>query len=271
MKKVERTFHGTTRSYPIYTKTEADGRGIDYVYWKEVTDEGAWVISDDEWVCQVIRVNGPYKNSAGVESRQVVLPYCRRFTTGASRIVFEDYYGKGDYSSPTPDGWIDRELRSKRARRVIRFYSVLLMKKGRVPEKDLEVLGRIYRPDQKEPAATLKRLLRQKKTKKMVQEELIKLLSENDITPQYVIEGYKEVLEEAKKHGQLSVAKKTLDTFAEMVNLAPDKRYLQGALPKGGVDDDELVGFLESEKTEVVDEDPDSDFIDAEEADDEQL
>lgn len=262
MKKVKRTYKGETKNHPVYTQEEADNKGIEYVYWKEATEAGQWALSDDKWVAEVLGINGPYQHQSGRESKQIVLPYCRMFDGASSTIVFEDFYGKGDYSTSSPTTWDVKEGQKNRTKRVIRLYASLLLEKGRVPEKDMKKLGFLWRPDEKIPSASFKKLLRKKSIKKMVQEELTKMLTDQQITPEEVVKRYNELYSDAKTRGQLGVAKGVLDTFKEMLNLVPDKRNLQGALPEGGESDDELIGILESERTEVVNEDHDAEFLD---------
>lgn len=40
----------------IYTKAEADKKGIRYLHWKSLPDKGDWVITDDDYVLQVLGV-----------------------------------------------------------------------------------------------------------------------------------------------------------------------------------------------------------------------
>lgn len=59
MLQVERRFTGKAVRYFIYTKEEADNLGMEYTYWRDVdetTPINSWVITDDDFVFQVIRI-----------------------------------------------------------------------------------------------------------------------------------------------------------------------------------------------------------------------
>lgn len=263
MKHVRRTYKGETKQHPIYPLAEFDREDVDEViYWKQADKAGQWVRTDDDYVCEVLGVNGPYKRSSGKgQTIQLVLPFCRMFVNDAASINFEEFYGKGNYNSMSPTSWIEDELKRKRTVRVIRLYASILLKKGRVDEATMKRLGKLYRPNQELPGATFKRLLKKKKTKQMVQDELHRLLSENDVTPDEVIKGYKKTLEKAYKAQQLGVAKGIWDNFRDMLDMMPQKGS-SNKLTDGGADED-LIGMLEAEKTEidVLGDDHDADLL----------
>ena len=85
----------------------------------------------------------------------------------------------------------------------------------------------MYRPDQKIPVATFRRLLRQEEVQRMVSEELEKLLSDEGITAQYSIKNRKIVLEKAIKKEDLTNANRALDSFDDKLDLKPDTKKIQ--------------------------------------------
>lgn len=249
MRTVERTFRGTHREHCVYLPHEATEAGIEWIPWRQATEAGQWVISDDGWVAEVLDVMGPYSGNY-----QIILPYCRCFISEHQQISFEAMYESGNYTTATPDNWVESELKRKRGERVVRTYASLLIAKGRLEDKDYDVLGRIYRPDQAIPRATLKRLLKQKETKQMIREEIVKLLAEQDITPKTVVEMYNETYQQAREAGQHGVAKSVVDKFHDMLDMSPTKAPEED--PRLG-EGSELMGFLEMERTEAVPADDD--------------
>ena len=57
---------------------------------------------------------------------------------------------------------------------------------------DFDKLGQIYRPDQKIPAATVRRFLKQKVSKDMVEQKLKELLAEKSINKEFALDNYLE-------------------------------------------------------------------------------
>ena len=113
--------------------------------------------------------------------------------------------------------WLKYELGKTKTKLVIKTYVKMLMS-GKI---DWEKLGQMYRPDQAKPVWTLKRLLKQQETKRMINEEIDNLLSEEGITPQFVIQKRKQVLSMALEKGALTNANKTLDSFDDKLDMNP--------------------------------------------------
>lgn len=113
--------------------------------------------------------------------------------------------------------WLTYELGKTKTKLVIKTYVKMLMS-GRI---DWEKLGTMYRPDQAQPVWTLKRLLKQEGTKRMINEEIDKLLSEEGITPSFVIKSRKEVLSKAIEKEDLTNANRVLDSFEDKLDMKP--------------------------------------------------
>lgn len=115
--------------------------------------------------------------------------------------------------------WIKYELGKRKTKLVIKAY-VRQLVTGKIA---WEKLGQMYRPDQKQPVWTLKRLLKQEETIRMINEELDKLLSEEGITHQFAIRERKEVLEMAKEKKDLTNYNRALDSFWELLDMKPNE------------------------------------------------
>ena len=119
--------------------------------------------------------------------------------------------------------WIKYELGKTRTKLVIKAY-VRQLVSGKI---EWEKLGQMYRPDQQQPVWTLKRLLKQEETQRMVNEEIDKLLSDQGITPKFVIEQRKELLKSAKEKGDLTNANRILDSFEDKMDMKPKETKFQ--------------------------------------------
>ena len=116
--------------------------------------------------------------------------------------------------------WLKYELGKSKTKLVIKTY-VRMLVTGKI---EWEKLGQLYRPDQKIPVATFRRLLRQEETQRMVSEELEKLLSGEGITAQYSIKNRKIALEMAIEKGDLTNVNRALDSFDEKLDLKPNTK-----------------------------------------------
>lgn len=247
METIKRKFRKKEISCAIYTPDDAEKileLGIKPIHWQQARKKGQWIHDDGGYVSQVLDVMGPYGPNGKPKTRYVVyMAYCRAFTPSKMLINYENYKGKGDYYSTMPEDWVGREMKNKRTKQAIALYASVMLEKGRATEKDLEIIGRIYRPDQQEPKQTFKRLLKNHKIKTMVAEELKKLLSEHGITEGEVISNYQNIMEQAYTNRQFGVAKNINDTFAKMLNMeggnVPNKPSLNGR-----AEDDDLMALL---------------------------
>lgn len=113
--------------------------------------------------------------------------------------------------------WLRYELGKTKTKLVIKTYVKMVMS-GRI---DWEKLGTMYRPDQAQPVWTLKRLLKQEETKRMINEEIDKLLNEEGITPSFVIKSRKDVLQKAIDKEDLTNANRVLDSFEDKLDMKP--------------------------------------------------
>jgi len=248
MYEIERTYHGETRKHYVLTRDEADERDIRYVRWDEVKEVGDYGISDDHYVAEVLGINGPYSSGR----RQIVYPYARPWGS-TKELVFLDHYDKGNFTASAPRSWAETESIRERGQRVIRMYAQILIMKGRATAQDYEILGRIYRPDEKKPAATVKRLLKQSVIQKMVSSEIVALLKDKGITPESVVDKYTETYNAALNEGHTGTMKSVTDQFAKMLGMDGGSRSSQGRLPPGGVPEDELHMFLADDAPDAVD------------------
>lgn len=253
MDKITRTVTDSSgvrarREYVIYSKEEADEAGIEYIYYKNATIADTWVISDDNYVAKVIRINGPYKHR-GREKRELILPYCRVWSTGSKRqLRYEEFREAGVYSWHSPKRSYEYSLAGKRFKEALKKYAFLYVtQKGVLSEEQLKEIGNLYRPDQKKPEATFLRAVKTKQGRVMLKSELQGLMAEHGITPAHVITQHQQIIEDALSSGQLGVAEKANKQFIEMLDLTPDKVTVTEKI-EGGIRFDHLIAAKEETK-----------------------
>ena len=89
---------------------------------------------------------------------------------------------------------------------------------------DYNQLGMIYRPDQQQPAATVRRVLKQETIRKMVETKLREVLSEKGINNSSVLDTMLEGLDIARAKQDVTNMIKISDAFMELLEMKPNKR-----------------------------------------------
>ena len=175
MEKLKRKLKKKTRVYNIYTQNEADEAGLDYSHWKQA-QTGDYALSDDGFVGKCIG-RKDYTDKKGRVKTFVRLAYGANWAGNTNKIQYlkNKEYGVYTQANPEANNWAVREANTTRAKNLVNAYVGQLTSTKKV---DYNQLGMIYRPDQKEPAATVRRVLKQEVIKKMVEKKLREVLSE---------------------------------------------------------------------------------------------
>lgn len=208
------------KEYPIYTSIEADEKGIIYKYWQEC-DPGDWGISDDEYVSECISRN-QYKSNT-----EMVFPFGRQWLGKHRKLEFEPHYSSGNFCTVSTKSYNELEAKSGRAELAVDAFLSYKMA-GKSP--DLNKIGMIYRPDQKNPAIAAKRLLKLKEVKKMIEEKLKEILTDKEIDEGFVLDVIKDAIEVAKvkeSSADMIRAAKELSIFLDM---APKQKQMTESL-----------------------------------------
>jgi hypothetical protein len=83
-------------------------------------------------------------------------------------------------------------------------------------EINWDLLGRIYRPDQRIPAATFRRLLRQDRIQQMVDEETSRLLASQGLSLLEIARRYRKLIDDALEKGDLKNCRLVLGDVMEL-------------------------------------------------------
>ena len=95
----------------------------------------------------------------------------------------------------------EKEARTTRAKNAVNAYVADIIQ-GNKP--DWEMIGKIYRPDQKIPEATARRLFKKKRIVDMVEKKLKEILIDKGITQEQVVDLQLEALDIARSKGDIS-------------------------------------------------------------------
>ena len=193
------------RPYFIYSQEEADAQGLEYGPWRDAPP-GEWGLDDAGYVSQCIRRSMIAKSGV----TEVRYPFARTFTHRKKPF---------GYGITQERHWAVVDAGRTRTKEAIKAYVALLMNKTTITEEDKERLGRVFRPDQRKPARSWDRLMRQQPIKDMVTKEIARLLERAGVTPEKIIGNMEDLRKAATADKQYNVARQLLDRFADMYGM----------------------------------------------------
>lgn len=218
MDRIKRRIAGKMRTFKIYTQDEADKKGYLYIKWKHA-DEGDYALSDDGYVGECLS-RKVYTDKKGRTKTFVKCAHGVQWVTNNGRFMYEPNKEAGTYSHVKPSRWEDKEARTTRAKNAVNTYVGNILN-GEKPDWDL--IGRVYRPDQKIPAATARRLFKKQRIVDMVEKKLKEILLNKGINKEHVVDLQLEGLEMARSKGDISNFLKVTDSFMDLLQMKPGK------------------------------------------------
>tara|TARA_S200002703_G_scaffold54386_2_gene47015 strand:+ start:901 stop:1689 length:789 start_codon:yes stop_codon:yes gene_type:complete len=192
--------------YEVFPKKEFK---LKYKHWKDCK-EGEWGISDDGYIAQCLAVK---TYASGIE---MTYPYGKQWVTKTSKLEFEPHWESKNFNSVSTKSNMELELQKRRSKDVLDAYMTYIFA-GKTP--DFDKLGQMYRPDQKKPAWTVKRLLKTKGMKQMIKDKMKEVLTERGIDEGYVLDTIKDAIGVAKVNedpGNMIKAAKELSDYLDM-------------------------------------------------------
>ena len=215
---IRRRVGGKQRKFNIYTQDEADNKGYNYIEWKHA-DEGDLALSDDGYVGKCLS-RKVYTDKKGRTKTFVKCAHGVQWVTNNGKFMYEPNKEAGTYSHVKPSRWEDKEARTTRARNAVNTYVGDIIN-GNKPDWDL--IGKVYRPDQKIPAATARRLFKKQRIIDMVEKKLKDILFKRGINREHVVDLQLEALDIARSKGDISNFLKVTDNFMDLLQMKPGK------------------------------------------------
>ena len=174
--------------YYVYPEREFKELGKKYKHWSKCSPKD-WGISDDGYVSECLERN------FYAQSTEMVFPFGRQWVTNTAKLEFEPHYYSKNYSNVSTKSY--NELEAKKGRTDLAIDAYLSYKMAGI-SPDLEKIGRIYRPDQKNPVIAAKKLLKTKEVKKVMADKLKEILIDKEIDEGYVLDVMKDAVDVAK-------------------------------------------------------------------------
>jgi hypothetical protein len=208
------------RKFNIYTRSEADKKNIKYIYWKDCKID-KWAISDDDFVFKLIyRKTYTDKNSRTKTFYR--FPFGDKWGSGKAILKYKPYA-----TGEIDNHWLIKEARKTRTKNAVNTYVAMMMSKKSI---DYTLLGNIYRPDQKIPEATVRRLFKQEKIKSMVEEKTKEVLAGKGITKDWVLQTIVDAVEIARNKSDAGNMLKAADNLADYLEMKPSRRIITDTL-----------------------------------------
>ena len=225
MDKLTRKINGNKAIFIVYTQKEADKKGIKYVHWKQV-EQGKHGLSDDGYVGVCLK-RKTYTDKKNRSKENVKMCYGVQWVTANSMLLYEPNKSAGIYSAVKPTGWAEKEVGKTRTKNTVNAYvHQMLGGKG----VDYSILGKIYRPDDKIPEATVRRLFKQEEIKTMVDKKLQDILVEKGVTKDMVIDITLEGINIARTKMDANNMFKGADSLADYLEMKPSKKFVTETL-----------------------------------------
>lgn len=133
---------------------EADAEAVPYSPWRQV-HPGEWALTDDGFVCVCLCLQ-EFKERNGRIRRLFTFPLGRIWDSRKVRLDFMERHEVGNWSATSAKSWLEIEAKRSRTKTAVSLYVRQVLTNGK---PDYEALGKVYRPDQRIPAATFRRLL----------------------------------------------------------------------------------------------------------------
>jgi len=217
--KIVRKINGMKKTYFVYTKDEADNDNIRYEHWKEV-EPGDHGLTDDGYVAVCIGKK-VYTDKQKRQRAYVKLSCGVGWVSKNTELLYEPNRDFGLYSQVKPDYWVRKEIRSTRFKNTVTAYVEQLLSDTGV---NWDIIGNIYRPEQKIPAATVRRLFKQQEVREVIEEKLKEILTDKGITQELVLDLHLEAIEVARGKLDPSNMLRATENLMDLLEMKPGKK-----------------------------------------------
>ena len=220
--EIKRRIDGKTGKHPVYTKEQAINKKINFVYWRQA-EIGDWALTDDNYVSECY-ARKDYTDKNGKVKTFIKLTCGVGWDSGFSKINFLENHKYGVYSKTNPKRtWDEQEAGTTRSKNTIYAYANMLLNEGKV---DYSTLGQIYRPDQEIPSATVRRFLKQKVAKRMVEKKIKELLNDKAVNKEFAVDNLLRALQMAETKGDVNNFLKANDYLMDLLEMKPSKQMI---------------------------------------------
>lgn len=242
METITRRIGGKVQKFTVFKK---DDKHPFSVHWKDVWKDG-WAETDDGYVAQCLAKTN-YKDLRGKVKCLIKLTCGVQWISKTSKLLFKPNKDIGIYSMVKPRTWQERESGKTRTKNAVNAYVSKIFSGKKV---DWNEIGTIYRPDEKIPAATAKRLFKEKVVKNMIEEKMKEVLSEKGIDRGFVLDTIKKAINIAEEKEDPSNMLRATENLVEMLEMKPNKKITTDTLQIDMTN--QIMDNIETEEKKMV-------------------
>ena len=227
--------------YTIYKESEAKAKEIPYVYWKKA-NKGEYAVSDDGYVAKVINKK-VYKNTSGKDNVYLRFPW--GYTFFAPDTKTKALNVKGRKTNATMSGKPYLEVHSKQ---YVMQSLAMLMAQTSSPDVAIK---HVFGNTEDWKKRKWKRTMKSEVFKKMVREELQKLLKDHELDEEFTLALLKDTIEKAKMKGDITNLLKAVDNLQDMHGMK-EKYMIKTTQQIEGTSHTELLDDIEREEKHLL-------------------
>jgi len=210
-------FTGMPVDFFVYRKDEADAKGIEYKEdWREA-QPGDWVLTDDDWVGELI-----YRKPLG-KDEEMTFSFAKQVRRGSKPEVLSLHYepyrllGSG-YNLMVPVPWDQMELKSHATQLFLTLWArMTIARKGRpLRPEDINRVVHICWPSNPRPDLKYRHLMKSPLITKMAEKRVDEVLEERGITMDRILDEYEWALKTAKSKEDVLNVMRIVDRFSEL-------------------------------------------------------
>ena len=211
--------------------------------WRRGKEED-WVYTDDLYVCQILRVFYVTVPSSG-KRQKCIRTVCGSFVVGQKNVKMLGEYGVADniYTFSGNYDSINKIRDTKVSSKKLLFAQYV------AAGMDLSQAYSIVYPKAKDKQyikTAANKLLQQKKVQKMVKEEIKEILNSEGVTPEYIIQKYKDIADISDRDTDRL---RSLDALAKMSGLFDTEKKQEQLTVWAGFSPEQLEA-IKNEKSE---------------------
>jgi len=222
METITRRIDGKVKKFTIFKKDDDHPYSV---HWKKAWKDG-WAETDDGYVAQCL-AKTTYKDAKGRVKRLIKLTCGLQWVSKNSKLLFEPNKAAGIYSMVKPRTWQEREAGKTRTKNAVNAYVSKIFSGKKV---DWNEIGTIYRGDEKAPAATVKRLFKEKVVKRMVEEKMKEVLASKGINRGFVLDVIKKSIGIAENKEDVANMLRAAENLVDILEMKPNKKITTDTL-----------------------------------------
>lgn len=215
MDQITRRLGGKKVIFEIYTEQEAKDRNIPYRHWK-LCSPGDYGLSDDGFVGVCLSKKVYKSKKKGTVNSVIFMAFGAAWLTKSGYINYLERKANNTFSRTSARSSDEAQAARSKTKNAVILAADQLVRTGDI---DFHKLGELFRPDQVDPTATMRRLFKSEIVQTMLREEVRKALEVKGITEETVVSRLDEAYGMALKSKDLPNMLRSTENFVEILHM----------------------------------------------------